>query len=65
VVLYPEKLNFGWTKFRGAGQNEQKLSSLVGRNVRAVSQQHGDVKLIIDYGHEETATIGLWQAVKN
>jgi hypothetical protein len=26
-----------------------------------MSQQDGDVKLIIDYGHEETATIGLWQ----
>jgi hypothetical protein len=21
VVLYPEKLSFGWTKFRGAGQD--------------------------------------------
>jgi hypothetical protein len=32
--------------------------------IRAVSQQDGDVKLIIDYGHEETATIGLWQVVR-
>jgi hypothetical protein len=32
--------------------------------IRAISQQDYDVKLIIDYGHEETATIGLWQVVK-
>jgi hypothetical protein len=32
--------------------------------IRAVSQQDGDVKLIIDFGHEETATVGLWQVVK-
>jgi hypothetical protein len=32
--------------------------------IRAVSRQDDDVKLIIDYGHEETATIGLWQVVK-
>jgi hypothetical protein len=32
--------------------------------IRAVSQQDGDVKLIIDYGHEETATVGLWQVIK-
>lgn len=31
--------------------------------IRAVSQRDGDVKLIIDYGHEETATIGMWQVV--
>jgi hypothetical protein len=35
---------------------------VVDATVRAVSQQDGDVKLIIDYGHEETATIELWQA---
>jgi hypothetical protein len=29
--------------------------------IRALSQQDGDMKLIIDYGHEETATIGLEQ----
>jgi hypothetical protein len=23
VVLYPEKLTYGWTSFRGAGQREQ------------------------------------------
>jgi hypothetical protein len=34
---------------------------VVDATVRAVSQQDGDVKLIIDYGHEETATIALWQ----
>jgi hypothetical protein len=28
-----------------------------------VSQQDGDVKLIVDYGHEETATIGVWQVI--
>jgi hypothetical protein len=36
-----------------------------GRNVdatiRAVVHQDEDMKLIIDYGHEETATIALWQ----
>jgi hypothetical protein len=36
-----------------------------GRNVdatiRAVVHQDDDMKLIIDYGHEETATIELWQ----
>jgi hypothetical protein len=32
--------------------------------IRAVSQQDGETKLIIDYGYEETATIGLWQVVK-
>jgi hypothetical protein len=32
--------------------------------IRAVSQQEGYLKLIIDYGHEEAATIGLWQVVQ-
>jgi hypothetical protein len=35
----------------------------VDATVRAVSQQDGDVKLIVDYGHEETATIGVWQVI--
>src|SRR2546427_8273307 len=26
VVLYPEKLSFGWTKFRGAGHRQTFLS---------------------------------------
>jgi hypothetical protein len=28
VVLYPEKLTFGWTIFRGAGQPEQRGSDI-------------------------------------
>ena len=34
---------------------------VVAATVRAVSQQDGEVELNIDYGHEETATIALWQ----
>jgi hypothetical protein len=37
----------------------------VDATIRAVAQQDGDVKLIIDYGHEETATIGLWQIARD
>jgi hypothetical protein len=33
--------------------------------IRAVSQQDGDVKLIIDYEHEETATVELWQVERS
>jgi hypothetical protein len=29
--------------------------------IRAVYQEDGKTKLNIDYGHEETATIELWQ----
>jgi hypothetical protein len=40
-------------------------SRKVEATICAVSQQEGDVKLIIDYGgHEKTATIGLRQVVK-
>jgi hypothetical protein len=34
---------------------------VVDATVRAVSQQDGETRLNIDYGHEETATSGLWQ----
>src|SRR5712691_1561512 len=30
VVLYPEKLSFDWTKFRGAGQRDSSLKELFG-----------------------------------
>jgi hypothetical protein len=33
----------------------------VDATIRAVFQQDGETKLNIDYGHEETATIELWQ----
>jgi hypothetical protein len=33
----------------------------VDATIRAVFQQDGETKLNIDYGHEETATIGPWQ----
>jgi hypothetical protein len=35
----------------------------VDATVRAVFQQDGETKLNIDYGHEETATIGLSQVL--
>jgi hypothetical protein len=37
---------------------------LVDATVRAVSQQNGETMLNIDYGHEETATIEIWQIEK-
>jgi hypothetical protein len=37
----------------------------VDATIRAVFQQDGDTKLNIDYGHEETATIGLWQIAQD
>jgi len=36
----------------------------VDATIRAVFQQDGETKLNIDYGHEETATIELWQVEK-
>jgi hypothetical protein len=36
----------------------------VDATIRAVFQQDGETKLNIDYGHEETATIELWQVVE-
>jgi hypothetical protein len=36
-------------------------SRRVDATVRAVYQQDDETKLNIDYGHEETATIELWQ----
>jgi hypothetical protein len=37
---------------------------VVDATVRAVSQQNEEVKLIVDYGHEEAATIEIWQIEK-
>jgi hypothetical protein len=53
-------------QYKVGDQITAKLSDgrKVEATIRAVSQQDGDVKLIIDYGHEETATIGLWQVLK-
>jgi hypothetical protein len=28
VVLYPEKLTYGWTGFRGAGHEEHKIANI-------------------------------------
>ena len=36
----------------------------VDATIRAVFQQDGETKLNIDYGHEETATIEIWQVEK-
>jgi hypothetical protein len=36
----------------------------VDATIRAVFQQDDETKLNIDYGHEETATIGVWQVEK-
>ena len=36
----------------------------VDATIRAVFHQNGEMKLNIDYGHEETATIELWQLEK-
>jgi hypothetical protein len=36
----------------------------VDATIRAVFQQDGETKLNIDYGHEETATVALWQVVE-
>jgi hypothetical protein len=35
----------------------------VDATIRALFQQDDETKLNIDYGHEETATIELWQVV--
>jgi hypothetical protein len=29
--------------------------------VKAVIQQDNETRLIVDYGHDETATVSLWQ----
>jgi hypothetical protein len=31
---------------------------------RAIYQQDDEIKLNIDFGHEETATVALWQVVE-
>jgi hypothetical protein len=36
----------------------------VDATVRAVFQQDDEIKLNIDFGHEETATVALWQVVE-
>jgi hypothetical protein len=41
-----------------------QIQSVFGTMVRAVYQHDGETKLNIDYGHEETETIELWQVVK-
>jgi hypothetical protein len=37
----------------------------VDATIRAVFEQDGETKLNIDYGHEETGTIGLGQIVES
>jgi hypothetical protein len=37
----------------------------VDATIRAVFQQDDETKLNIDYGHEETATIELWQVLED
>jgi hypothetical protein len=37
----------------------------VDATVRAVFQQDDEIKLNIDFGHEETATIELWQVLED
>ena len=37
----------------------------VDATIRAVFQQDGETKLNIDYGHEETATIEVWQVLED
>src|SRR2546427_8352299 len=37
VVLYPEKLSFGWTKFRGAGHTETSTLCYVCGTIRSPS----------------------------
>jgi hypothetical protein len=37
---------------------------IVDATIRAVHHQGDDMKLNIDYGHEETSTIELWQIVE-
>ena len=36
----------------------------VDATIRAVFQQDDEIKLNIDFGHEETATVALWQVVE-
>jgi hypothetical protein len=37
---------------------------MVDAAARAVVQDEDEIKLQVDYGHEETALIGLWQIVR-
>jgi hypothetical protein len=37
---------------------------IVDATIRAVFHQDDETKLNIDYGHEETASIELWQIIK-
>jgi hypothetical protein len=37
----------------------------VDATIRAVFQEDGETKLNIDFGHEETATVALWQVEKS
>jgi hypothetical protein len=43
---------------------DQNMPAVGRRRPRIASQQDGETKLIIDYGHEETATIEFWQIEK-
>jgi hypothetical protein len=37
---------------------------IVDATIRAVVINDGEQKLQVDYGHEETALLGLWQVVR-
>jgi hypothetical protein len=53
-------------QFQGGDTIKVKLHDgrIVDAKIRAVFQKDDETKLNIDYGHEETATIELWQVVK-
>jgi hypothetical protein len=57
----PEEQDGGEFKVGDAVKVKLNDGRVVDATVRAVSQQDGETKLNIDYGHEETATIALWQ----
>jgi hypothetical protein len=47
VVLYPEKLSFGWTKFRGAGQSAQQALEVVAISSPGITQNSlGEIILL-------------------
>ena len=48
---------------RGASHARLRDPRRLGATIRAVVHQGDGMKLIVDYGHEETATIELWQVV--
>jgi hypothetical protein len=61
----PEKQDGREFKVGDAIKAKLNDGRVVDATVRAVSQQDGETRLNIDYGHEETAMIELWRVMED